>query len=296
MNKFTVSENTVNERIDSVLAEYIDNESRSGIKNRIETIKVNGSDAKLSKKVSHGDIIEYELKKEIEVNIMPENVYLDIIYEDENVFVINKPTGMVVHPAAGNYTGTMAQGILYRLNSEKTGFEEGNIRPGIVHRLDKETSGIIIAAKNSESLNYLSAQFKDRKTSKTYLALINGKLPEKKGEIKTLIGRDPANRKRMTWKVSRGKEAETHYRVLKQWDDKSFVALDLKTGRTHQLRVHMLSMNAPIIGDTVYSRKKSDSAMMLHAYRLEIRLPGEKSPREFRAPLPERFKKLMMNL
>ena len=202
---------------------------------------------------------------------------------------------MVVHPAAGNYTGTMAQGILYRLNSEETGFAENDNRPGIVHRLDKETSGIIIAAKNPVALEFLSKQFRERKTSKKYIAIINGHLPEKKGNIKSNIGRDKTNRKRMTWKAERGKHSETNYRVLKILGNKSLVVLEPRTGRTHQLRVHMRMMNTPITGDPVYAGKTGGYSLMLHAYILKITIPGEDSPRLFRAPMPERLKKLIIS-
>ncbi len=295
MKVINVPENIKNERIDTVIAES-EKVSRNSIKTRIEELSVNGKAAKLSRKVSDGDIIEFSLNNEAEINIEPENVQLDIIYEDDNVFVINKPSGMVVHPAAGNYSGTMAQGIMFRLLEAESDFTENDTRPGIVHRLDKDTSGIIIAAKNTKTLEFLSEQFRNRKASKTYLAVINGNLQEKKGRIETLVGRDPRNRKKMTWKTKNGKNAVTIYRVLKRWRDKSFVALDLKTGRTHQLRVHMLSMNAPIAGDPVYSRKTEEYRMLLHAYRLRIMLPGETEYREFRAPLPERFKKEIISL
>ncbi|MBI9105514.1 MAG: RluA family pseudouridine synthase [Spirochaetales bacterium] len=278
------------QRVDGFIAEQLGTISRSNLKNRIDSLLINGEISKLSKKIHDGDIIEYSLKKQIDTIISPEKIDLDIIYEDDNVFVINKPEGMVVHPAAGNYSGTMAQGIMYLLQNEDTDFAVDDTRPGIVHRLDKDTSGIIIAAKNSRTLSLLSEQFQNRTAVKTYLAVINGRLPKKKGRIETLIGRDKNNRKKMTWKTERGKEAITEYRVLKEWDGKSFVALYLKTGRTHQLRVHMLSMGTPIVGDSVYSRKPGSTGLLLHAYRLRIEIPGVPGMSDFRAPLPERFK------
>ena len=296
MNSFKVPIETRRERVDAVLASAIDGLSRSNIKNRIIELYVNGEKCKLSRKVGSGDIVEYSIKDEVDINISAEDVPLDIIYEDDNVFVINKPQGMVVHPAAGNYSGTMAQGILYRLLDGETDFSENDKRPGIVHRLDKDTSGIIIAAKNSYALDFLSEQFRKRAISKTYLAVINGKLPESKGRIESLIGRDPKNRKRMTWNTLHGKSASTDYRVLKQWDEKSLVALSPKTGRTHQLRVHMLKMKTPILGDPVYARKTEGCTLMLHAYKLRIILPGDDAVSEFRAPLPERFKSVIKTL
>ena len=296
MNSFRVPENIKKERIDSVLSAALDDLSRSSLKNRIENLTVNGEACRLSRKVNSGDIIQYSIAKEAEVNISAENIPLDIIYEDDNVFVINKPQGMVVHPAAGNYSGTMAQGIMYRLLDEQTDFTDDDTRPGIVHRLDKDTSGIIIAAKNTAALDFLSAQFRARSTSKTYIAVINGHLPEKSGTIESLIGRDRNNRKKMTWKTNLGKSAVTEYRVLKKWDEKSLVVLKPKTGRTHQLRVHMLKMNTPILGDPVYARKTEGCQLMLHAYKLRIILPGGSDITEFRASLPKRFKTVIKNL
>ncbi|MDC7126744.1 MAG: RluA family pseudouridine synthase, partial [Spirochaetales bacterium] len=270
--------------------------SRSNLKKRIEKLYVNGEPSKISRKVLSGDVIEYDLTKEESKDIKAEKIELDIIYEDSNVFVINKPAGMVVHPAAGNYSGTMAQGIKYLLEKDETDFSEDDIRPGIVHRLDKDTSGIIIAAKNTAALNFLSAQFRNREASKTYLAIINGVPEQNKGRIETLIGRDKNNRKKMTWKTNTGKEAVTEYKVLSSYGDKSFMALSPKTGRTHQLRVHMLSMKMPIVGDPLYSRQKDDSGLMLHAYKLRIKLPGEDSIREFRVPVADRFKDMLCEL
>lgn len=295
MNNITVPEKISNERVDAVIAAQLESISRSSLKNRIDLLRVNGFSCRLSKKVSTGDYIEYELNKDPEINIIAEDIELDIIYEDENVFVINKPVGMVVHPAAGNYSGTMAQAIMYKLQNSASDFNETDTRPGIVHRLDKDTSGIIIAAKNTKTLEYLSAQFRNRESSKTYLAIINGCLPQKNGCINTLISRDRNNRKKMTWKTEHGKSAVTVYRVLCSRDGRSFIAMYPKTGRTHQLRVHMLSMNTPILGDPVYSRKTGGYPLMLHAYKLRIKLPGDTANREFRAPLPDRFKSMLIN-
>ena len=294
MNRIKAGEKDDGLRLDIFLVSEIGNLSRSGLKNRLSSIVVNGEESKLSRKIRTGDIIDYKLESLPKQKITAENIQLDVIYEDRDVIVINKAQGMVVHPAAGNYTGTLAQGILYRLNTEKNIFAGDDTRPGIVHRLDKETSGIIIAARNPKSLEFLAGQFRMRSTSKKYLAIINGKLPDKNGVIKSRIGRDRYNRKRMTWKTSSGKDSETEYRVLREWKDISLVALMPKTGRTHQLRVHMLMMNTPICGDPVYSRSSSFSSLMLHAYRLRIILPGMTTHREFRAPLPQRFKDVIL--
>lgn len=296
MNDFIVSEKYSKERIDIILSESLNNLTRSNLKNRLLSVSLNGKECKISSKAGVGDIIKYELLPETETVFRAEKIELDILYQDENVFVINKPVGMVVHPAAGNTSGTLAQGIKYLLNKERTDFSPTDTRPGIVHRLDKDTSGIIIVAKNTNALELLSSQFRNRTVSKTYLAIIKGKLPKKKGTIETLISRDKKNRKKMTWQTKTGKKAISEYRVLSEFKNESLVALNLKTGRTHQLRVHMLSMKTPIVGDTIYSRSKSNEGLMLHAYKLRIKLPGKDEISEFCAPIPERFKSYLCNL
>ncbi len=297
---FTVPDISRPERVDILITDLDKNLSRSSLKNRIETLRCNGNDIKLSRKVQTGDLIFYELTDEVSTEFKAEKIDFDIIYENENVIVINKLAGMVVHPAAGNYTGTLAQGLKYYLSETDSDFTEEDTRPGIVHRLDKDTSGILITAKNTSSLHFLSDEFRERRARKTYLAVIHGKLPAIKGEIKTLINRDRNDRKKMTVKTGSGREAHTEYRVLKVFKQYSFVALYPKTGRTHQLRVHMKSMGTPICGDPVYSSKKDPFGfgLSLHAYKLRIRVPENGSEKEsvFRAPLPERFKIILMDL
>ncbi len=295
MNKITVPDTFRPDRVDAFLSDSLEI-SRSNLKNRLSDVVINGITSKLSKKVAPGDVIEFTLSAESGINIVPEKIELDILYEDENVFVINKPCGMVVHPAAGNYTGTMAQGLMYKLLDGDADFEESDNRPGIVHRLDKDTSGIIIAAKNTAALEFLSNQFRHREAEKTYLALVSGRPASGRGKIEGLIGRDKIHRKKMTWKTDSGKSAVTEYKVLGRWKEGSLLALYPKTGRTHQLRVHMLSINTPIIADPVYSRYKGDEKLMLHAYKLRIVLPGGTKTSEFRAPLPDRFKRQIISL
>jgi len=228
--------------------------------------------------------------------IVPQDIQLEIIYEDENCVVINKAQGMVVHPGAGNRQGTLVNALCFR--KLKSGINFTGIRPGIVHRLDKETSGVIIAAYNDETHVFLARQFLKRKTRKTYIAIIYGTPKEKTGRIETFIARDPKNRKRFTVSSS-GKTAVTFYKVIKTWGNYSLVFLRPKTGRTHQLRVHMRFLGHPIIGDPVYGcddNKFMGSSLMLHSKKLEITLPGEEKPHIFSSDIPERFLKVIKKL
>jgi len=284
-------------RIDKYIADYCQIISRSQLKSRNADLYINEVPVKHSRMVKNGDIIRIEYDSVPESNLLPENIELDIIYEDQNVVVINKRQGMVVHPAAGNPGGTLANALLFHFDDSSYDFDEDDQRPGIVHRLDKDTSGIIITAKNIRTHDFLSQQFRDKKVKKKYLAIVKGQLPEKKGIIETYLTRDRNNRKKFITSQFSGKYALTHYNVLKEFPDASLVALELHTGRTHQLRVHMQHSGCPIIGDPVYSRKiikYSDLTMMLHAYILEITLP-EYGLKRFHAPLPERFKKFIRN-
>jgi 23S rRNA pseudouridine1911/1915/1917 synthase len=222
-----------------------------------------------------------------------EPIELDILYESDRVIVINKPAGLVVHPGAGNWTGTLAQGLLHHVARLESAFA-GSSRPGIVHRLDKDTSGVLIAAKEPEMLAALADQFKRRRASKHYLALVKGRLPRSQDTIDTGIQRDERNRKKFRAAASgEGKQAVTDYRVLRHYAHHSFLSLRPRTGRTHQLRVHMASLGCPIVGDPLYARRDADfpdAPMMLHAYQLRVYLPDEERWAEFTAALPERFK------
>jgi 23S rRNA pseudouridine1911/1915/1917 synthase len=298
MNRVTLvveDESIRDVRADVYLAELIPSLGRSQLKQRIETFTVNGRDAKLSRRISHGDLLECSWNDPPEVSFGAEDIPLSILYEDESCLVVNKPRGMVVHPAAGNSTGTLVQAILFRCH-EIGGYAEGETRPGIVHRLDKETSGVIIAAKNRETQEYLAAQFRARKVAKKYYALARGRIFPASGEIDANIARDPRNRQRFTVSESGGKPSKTRYRVIRRFGVYSFVSLMPLTGRTHQLRVHLQSLGAPILGDPVYARKDAaypKAPLMLHAFSLSITLPGEDLPRTFRAPLPDDFRSVL---
>jgi len=289
-------------RLDRYIAENLGLLSRSQIKARELKAAINGKEAKISHTVKNGDTLALVWKEAEPLNIIPENIPLDIIYEDARAVVINKAQGMVVHPGAGNRRGTLANALYYR-RLERSGFPvtepgTGGLRPGIVHRLDKETSGVIIAAYDDDALAFLAGQFKSRSVRKTYIAIVNGIPKEKKGRIETFIARDPKDRKRFTI-AARGRLALTYYSVIKTWRTHSLVLLRPKTGRTHQLRVHLRYLGHPITGDPLYGVADAlfpQASLMLHAKSLAIILPGEDTQRVFKAPLPERFTAMIRSL
>jgi 23S rRNA pseudouridine1911/1915/1917 synthase len=280
-------------RLDRYIAEKLGLLSRSQIKARELKAVVNGKETKISHMVKNGDSLELSWKEAEPLNIIPENIPLDILFENDRAVVINKAQGMVVHPGAGNRRGTLANALYYRQQANGGGgFSQAEgLRPGIVHRLDKETSGVIIAAYDDEALAFLAGQFKSRKAKKTYIALVKGIPPAPKGRIETFVARDTKDRKRFAVST-RGKAALTLYRVIKTWQFHSLVLLRPKTGRTHQLRVHMRYLGHPIVGDPLYGIADTlfpSATLMLHARSLAIILPGEEKEWIFKAPLPERF-------
>lgn len=286
-------------RADRYIAEHTDL-SRSRLKGDC-TLWINGKEAKLSKNVSEGDVISLEIAevKGVE-DIEPQKMDLDIIYEDDNVIVLNKEQGMVVHPAAGNFQGTLVNGLLDYVSGLEDEFDDDTVRPGIVHRLDKDTSGVIIIAKNPQAHEFLSKQFRDKVTRKTYIAIVRGRLPKKHDIIDTYIVRDRQNRKKFTVPSGpKGKQAITEYQVEKEFGSYTFCTLSPHTGRTHQLRVHMQHLNTPILGDPIYSRADSrfpDATLMLHAASLEIYIPGVETKMLFSAPMPRRFRQVLDQL
>jgi 23S rRNA pseudouridine1911/1915/1917 synthase len=286
-------------RIDSYLAGQARLFTRSQLKRRILSLRVNGKEAKLSRHLRPGDNLEITFTAAAGPAVEPEQIALDILFEDANVLVVNKPQGMVVHPASGNRSGTLVNAILGYCTGIGQRFSEGETRPGIVHRLDKDTSGVIITAKNPDAQEFLAAQFRNRLVDKRYLAVIDGRMPAAEGRIDTRIGRDPYHRQRFTVLppgASGGRRSVTVYRRLRAFNGFSLVSLQPRTGRTHQLRVHMAYLGCPIVGDKVYGWRRRggpDRTLMLHAQRLRLRLPGEQQPRTFRAPLPERFRSFL---
>ncbi|MBL7006585.1 MAG: RluA family pseudouridine synthase [Spirochaetia bacterium] len=291
--------NSVTKRVDHFISEQMPEYTRSRIGSEESQLLVNGKVVKKSKKIKNGDTVTFHCKIIPSTEILPQHINLHFLYEDQNVIVLNKEQGMVVHPAAGNWDGTVANGLVYYAGSLETGNEK--YRPGIVHRLDKDTSGVMITSKNISAHEFLSSQFKKRKTKKVYIAIIKGVPLTLKGKIENRIVRDPGNRKKFCCTVDsdRGKPANTEYEVLRTFTLKTGVSYSLirlipGTGRTHQLRVHMKSIGHPILGDPIYSRKDTHTlpvSLMLHALSLSIVIPGEITYRKFTAPLPERFKK-----
>ena len=266
--------------------------TRSQISRRsVRARSIHGDELKFSRRLQDGDEIVVDWDDPPESDILPESMELDILYEDENCIVINKAQGVVVHPALGHVHGTLVQGLLHRYEGFEDSFGGGRVRPGIVHRLDKDTSGLIVVAKNPAAMDFLAKEFRDRTVKKTYLAVTRGSPPETEGEIRSPIGRDPRDRKKFQVDTRNAKDALTRYRVLSQSGTHAVVQVRILTGRTHQIRVHLKSMNTPILGDAIYGQNDSrmpGASLMLHAWKLSIRLPsGEK--RRFEAKIPPRF-------
>lgn len=280
--------------------------NRSRLKSGLLSLRVNGKEERLSRKVKAGDNITIVWQERIPDGIEPQNIPLDIIYEDENVCVINKAQGMVVHPANGNWSGTLVNALLYHFGESKAlpvkdsggGLIASSYRAGIVHRLDKDTSGVIITAKNAATQEVLEAQFRShRGLVKEYIAICRGRPPSKAGVIKTLIARDGRDRKRFKAVPlsGSGKEAVTYYKCVSCYGEYSLMKFRLATGRTHQIRVHAKYINCPVLGDPVYSKRDSlfpDATLMLHARLLKINIP-EKGECVFKSPTPSRFLRVM---
>lgn len=281
-----------NQRLDAYLAEEYPQFSRSFLKNLIEQehILLNGGRAKAGAKVKEGDEIVLEIPEAEEISAEPQDIPLEIVYQDGDIAVINKPQGMVTHPAPGNYSGTLVNALMYHIG-DLSGIN-GELRPGIVHRLDKDTSGLLVIAKNDAAHKSLSEQIAEKKAKRIYLALVYGNIKADDGVIDTLIGRDPRDRKRMTVLRTGGRTAVTHYKVLERYGEYTLVECALETGRTHQIRVHMKHIGHPVVGDPVYSRQKDGFGLkgqLLHAVRLELTHPGTGERMAFEAPLPEYF-------
>ena len=228
-------------------------------------------------------------------NLIPEDIPLDIIFENEDLLVVNKPAGMVVHPAAGHGQGTLAHAALgHAPDMQGVG---GELRPGIVHRLDKDTSGLILLAKNDAAQQFLQDQFRDRRVHKVYLALVDGAPPTPSGKVEASIGRDPAQRKRMAIRPpGKGRVAASQYRTLEHFADHTLLEVEPVTGRTHQIRLHLAFLGCPVVGDRVYGRAKPSLPLkrhFLHAAQLEVRLPGDGEPRRFEAPLPQELEQVL---
>ena len=254
-------------------------------------VTFNGIARKPSSTMQAGDIADVVLPEPVSTEVVAENIPLDVLFEDQDLIVINKPPRLVVHPAPGHASGTLVNALLFHCH-DLAGIG-GELRPGIVHRLDQDTSGVIVAAKNETAMNHLAAQFKDRATKKEYAALVWGVPIHRNGTIKTTIGRDPVHRKKMSTRSPHGRDAVSHYEVLKAWKDASLLRITIETGRTHQIRVHLAHIKHPVVGDTVYGFKRPDvlpipvERQLLHAWRLTITHPRTHALMTFEAPWPE---------
>ena len=289
------------ERLDKFLVGQLQEFSRSRIQGLIADgfVDVNDHAArKAGQTLENESTVTVRIPPPVPTNLIAENIPLEILFENDDVLVVNKEAGMVVHPAAGHADGTLVNAVLgYDPEIEGIGGEE---RPGVVHRLDKETSGLILLAKNERAHRWLQDQFRLRKVDKTYLALVDGKPPTPSGRVEAHIGRDPSHRKRMAIvSESRGREAISEYKTLESFKSHTLLEFHPLTGRTHQIRLHCEFLGCPIVGDKIYGRKKTSIEIerhFLHAYRLKIALPGETEPRIFEAPLPDELENVLTTL
>ena len=288
------------ERLDAFLARAVPELTRSAAQRLIEEgqVRRNGRPGKKNDKLSVGDAVEYTIPEPKETDIVPTQMDLKIVYEDEDLLVIDKPKGLVVHPAAGHQDDTLVNGLLYALGDDLSGIN-GELRPGIVHRIDKDTSGLLAVAKNDFAHTFLASQLKDHSMARTYEAIVCGSFREDSGTVDAPIGRHPTDRKKMTVTARNSKEAVTHWEVVKRYRGYTHIRCKLETGRTHQIRVHMAHIGHPILGDLVYGRKKPElgqDSQCLHAGALCFSHPRDGRPVMVFAELPQYFKDVIAKL
>lgn len=287
-------------RIDKFLSNNLGEFSRSYIQKLIKDgqILVNGEKAKANFKIKQNDKISVCIPDPEVLDILPENISLDILYEDEYLLVVNKPKGMVVHPSPGHYTHTLVNAVLFHCGSQLSGIN-GVLRPGIVHRIDMDTTGSILVCKNDSVHQRLAEMLKEHSITRKYHAIVQGNFKKDNGVIDAAIGRHPVDRKKMSTRSASGKHAVTHYTVLERFGDYTYIECELETGRTHQIRVHMASIGHPILGDTLYGPSKCSfklTGQTLHAKTLGFIHPVTERYMEFDAPLPEYFSRLLESL
>ena len=297
---YLVPEEFQGERIDKYLSEACCGLTRSYLQKLLKSqlVEVDGKAVKNSYRVSAGETVELEVPEAVEPEIEAEPIPLDILYEDKDIILINKPKGMVVHPAAGHYSQTLVNGLMYHCRGELSGIN-GVMRPGIVHRIDMDTTGVLIVCKNDFAHNSIAEQLKVHSITRKYYAIVHGVIGEDEGTVDAPIGRHPVDRKKMSSNYKNGKHAVTHYRVLERFKQFTYVECQLETGRTHQIRVHMASLNHPLLGDSVYGPSKCPFKLQgqtLHAGVLGIIHPRTGEYMEFSAPLPEYFENLLEKL
>ena len=309
--EFIVRDSDSGKRLDTFVTQQNLSLSRSRVKSLInaELILANDTCAKAGFRIREGDLVKVSIPEPTSSDLCPENIPLDIIYEDNFIILINKPAGLVVHPASGNYSGTLVNALLH-YSQDLSGIG-GVIRPGIVHRIDKNTSGVLVVAKNDFAHQSLSSQFKEHSITRKYIGLVYGTLKNETGTVTSIIGRHPVDRKKMSTKARRGKAAVTHWRVIEQFDEIALLEISLETGRTHQIRVHLADIQRPVIGDPVYCSKKrlmtikddrlrnrlrSLNRQALHAGLLGFVHPKIGEYVEFTAPLPDDMKEVLGTL
>ena len=296
----TVAEEESGIRIDKFVSDRLAEYTRSHIQKLTENggVLVLDVPVKASYKVKAGDVVTVEIPAAVNIDILPEDIPLSIVYEDDDMLVVDKPQGMVVHPAVGNYTGTLVNALLAHCPESLSGIN-GEKRPGILHRIDKDTSGLLLVAKNDMAHQHLAAQIKEHSLTRAYQALVHGRFKMEKGEINLPIGRHPIDRKKMAVTFRNSREAVTRFRVMEEIGSYSLVECMLKTGRTHQIRVHMAHLGHPVAGDPVYGVKKEpfpSNGQLLHAYKVGFIHPRSKAYMEFESPLPEYFEKILQFL
>lgn len=297
--KFIVESEQEGVRIDQLLTKKVPDISRSRIQKLIEqgNITVQDKQIKPNYKVRQGDVVRVDLPEPVVLDVKPEDIDIEILYEDEDIAVVNKPQGMVVHPAAGNYSGTLVNALMSRCSTLST--INGVIRPGIVHRIDKDTSGVLVIAKNDAAHHSLAEQIKVHSVKRIYYAIVEGVIKQDSGTVDAPLGRHPVERKKMAVVSKNGRRAVTHYRVIERFKRNTLIEARLETGRTHQIRVHMAYIGHPLVGDPVYGYKKQRfnlKGQALHAKTLGIIHPSTGEYMEFTTPLPEYFQKLVDNL
>lgn len=297
---FIVENEDINKRIDVFLNDELEDMSRSALQRLIEkgNITVNSKNINKNYKLRENDNINIEIPEPVELNIEPENIPLDILYEDDDLIVLNKPQNMVVHPAPGHYSGTLVNGLMYHCGDKLSGIN-GVMRPGIVHRIDKDTSGVLVIAKSDMAHKGLSEQLAEHSMKRVYNAIVYNSIKNDEGTVSTNIGRSQNDRKKMAVLDEGGRHAVTHYKVLERMGKFNFVELQLETGRTHQIRVHMAHIGHPLLGDPVYGPKKQIfnlAGQVLHAKTLGFVHPRTGKYMEFETELPDYFKKLILRL
>lgn len=288
------------ERIDKCISNYLESLSRSYIQKIIKDGKayVNDAVVKANYKVKVDDKVQFEIPDCEEPDIPPQDIPLDILYEDKDILIVNKPKDMVVHPAPGHYEGTLVNAIMFHCKDELSGIN-GVLRPGIVHRIDKDTTGSIIICKNDEAHRKIARQLKEHSITRKYRAIVYGRIMEEEGTVNAPIGRHPTDRKKMAINEKNGKPAVTHYKVLERFDKYTYIECQLETGRTHQIRVHMTSIGHPLLGDEVYGNAKclfKLEGQTLHAMTIGFIHPTTGEYVEYEAPLPEYFEHLLQIL